>query len=151
MKYISLGDRFNSSELLVFASWFIIGRVIFSVGYLIGSSLGVPIMRAFGFSLNLMTNVLLIELAFCNQTYLTTFFFGKWSHNQINSILINLLYASIIACVFDVVYNLDILIFAVCKPQSLTSHQSRLILEGRSTKVIIIWTSHSYLTFSQQK
>jgi hypothetical protein len=62
---------------MIFASWFLVARVFFSVGYMIGSLIGLTNLRAFGFALNFAINLLLIEICFCPVHHLTTYFFGK--------------------------------------------------------------------------
>ena len=45
---------------MIIASWFVLGRLLFGVTYLIGGLIGLPTLRTVGFALNLMAQFLLI-------------------------------------------------------------------------------------------
>lgn len=52
------------------ASLFIVGRVIFAIGYMLGSLTKISSFRSFGFAINLMVNALLITHYFGTNIFL---------------------------------------------------------------------------------
>lgn len=67
------GDRLSNQQLAAFACWFLLGRLVFSAGYLLGSLVGVSQLRAFGFALSVGANLLLIESIFLPVPLLAPF------------------------------------------------------------------------------
>ena len=46
------------------ATWFIVGRLLFSVGYIIGTIVGVPQIRGLGVALGVVVQVFLVDYIF---------------------------------------------------------------------------------------
>jgi hypothetical protein len=63
-------------QLVNFACWFILGRVLYSVGYIAGTFTGIASFRTLGMSLTLGTNLLLVENIFLAKAYLTPLIFA---------------------------------------------------------------------------
>jgi hypothetical protein len=55
----------------------LLSRIVFAAGYFLGNFIKIPILRAFGFALNMATVFILIELSFSKTSYLSSFFFRK--------------------------------------------------------------------------
>jgi hypothetical protein len=51
--------------LLNVAGWFIAGRWLFSAGYILGTIIGFPQLRSYGFTLTVFSNVFLLEHILC--------------------------------------------------------------------------------------
>jgi hypothetical protein len=54
----------------------VVGRWTFSIGYILGTEIGIPQLRTFGFTLTIFVNVSLLELAFLGSSYNATLFLG---------------------------------------------------------------------------
>jgi uncharacterized MAPEG superfamily protein len=57
--FLSTETKISSQRILSLASLFIVGRILFALGYLIGSLTKISSFRSFGFAVNLIVNVLL--------------------------------------------------------------------------------------------
>jgi hypothetical protein len=55
--------------LLNIGAWFVCGRVIFSVGYVAGTAIGLPQLRGYGFALTLFCNLFILEQIFFGKSY----------------------------------------------------------------------------------
>lgn len=53
--------------------WFMLGRVLFSFGYVVGTLIGFPQLRAYGFTLSIFVDFLLLEHIFLAEPCVSTF------------------------------------------------------------------------------
>jgi hypothetical protein len=53
------GDSFSAGQLIVFGSWFLLGRVCYLITYSLGTYLNMVPIRAYGFGINLFLAFLL--------------------------------------------------------------------------------------------
>ena len=74
--YDRAGDRFSPTQLAAFAGWFLVGRVVFSVGYFLGGLLKMEFMRSPGMACNFILVYLLIEAIYIPGGPLIPFLLG---------------------------------------------------------------------------
>jgi uncharacterized MAPEG superfamily protein len=56
---LDIGTKAGSIRLLALISLFIVGRLIFAIGYILGACTNISSFRSLGFSINLIVNMLL--------------------------------------------------------------------------------------------
>lgn len=53
-------SKIGGTRLLTIASLFVIGRVLFGIGYLLGAVTGISSFRSLGFAIGLVNNIVLV-------------------------------------------------------------------------------------------
>lgn len=68
-----LAEQLSPALLMNLAAWFLAGRILFSAGYMVGTAIGLPQLRSYGFALTVLVQVILVEHIFCKSACVSKF------------------------------------------------------------------------------
>ena len=63
--------------MAIFPAWFLLGRVVFAVTYVLGGLIKMQFIRSWGIAINYGAVFLLVEACFCDKGYMIPMIFGN--------------------------------------------------------------------------